>query len=136
VILQSPGGSAEGAESVVKLLRDRFTDVRFIVPIAAKSAATMLALSGNAVVMDTTSELGPTDPQRVFRRTAGAMAEIVVSPVMAIKEMWDRIVLESAEPILMPKPRGSPVTSGNTPSSALTLERSQSTTPLSSVSRW
>lgn len=91
VILHSPGGTAEGAEGIVNLLRPRFSDIRFIVPIAAKSAATMLALAGHSVVMDDTSELGPIDPQRVFRRVVGAMSEVVVSPVMAIKEMWERI---------------------------------------------
>lgn len=91
VILHSPGGTAEGAEGIVNLLRPRFSDIRFVVPIAAKSAATMLALAGHSVVMDDTSELGPIDPQRVFRRVVGGMSEVVVSPVMAIKEMWERI---------------------------------------------
>ena len=52
VLLHSPGGLAEAAESIVQLLRARFSDVRFIVPSMAKSAATMLALSGNVLVMD------------------------------------------------------------------------------------
>jgi hypothetical protein len=103
VFLHSPGGTAEGAESIVKLLRGKFTDIRFIVPIAAKSAATMLALSGNAIVMDDTSELGPTDPQRQFRRTIGGMSEVVVSPVMAIKETWERIAEESSDPAKLAK---------------------------------
>lgn len=72
VLIHSPGGFAEAAESVVDLLRSRFTSVRFIVPIAAKSAATMLVMSGNEIVMDDTSELGPIDPQ--FLVGAGGMA--------------------------------------------------------------
>lgn len=63
VLLHSPGGFAEAAESVVDLLRPRFSTVRFIIPIAAKSAATMLAMSGNEIAMDDLSELGPIDPQ-------------------------------------------------------------------------
>lgn len=65
VLLHSPGGFAEAAESVVDLLRSRFSSVHFIVPIAAKSAATMLALSGEKIAMDDISELGPIDPQMV-----------------------------------------------------------------------
>lgn len=72
VLIHSPGGFAEAAESVVDLLRARFTSIRFIVPVAAKSAATMLAMSGNEIVMDDLSELGPIDPQ--FLVGGGGMA--------------------------------------------------------------
>lgn len=86
VILHSPGGTAEGAETIVKLLRSRFDPVRFVVPIAAKSAATMLALSGNAVVGDVTSELGPIDPQfRMSRPDRGTFA----APALAIKKQFE-----------------------------------------------
>ena len=43
LILHSPGGSAEAAESVVKVLRTQFKNVRVLVPVMAKSAATMIA---------------------------------------------------------------------------------------------
>lgn len=63
VFLHSPGGSAEATESIVKMLRSKFKDVRFIITGAAKSAATMMALSGNSVLMDKAGEFGPIDPQ-------------------------------------------------------------------------
>jgi len=63
VLVHSPGGSVEATESLVALLRANFDDVRFFVPNMAKSAATMLALSGNQLLMDDRSELGPIDPQ-------------------------------------------------------------------------
>jgi len=63
VILHSPGGSAEATESIVCMLREHFDNIRFIVPNMAKSAATMLALSGDEILMDDRSELGPIDPQ-------------------------------------------------------------------------
>ncbi|MCK4463506.1 MAG: hypothetical protein KAU58_04250 [Candidatus Omnitrophica bacterium] len=62
-ILHSPGGFAESVEMMVKLLRSRFKKVRFIIPHTAKSAATMLALSGNEILMSPSAELGPIDPQ-------------------------------------------------------------------------
>ncbi|PKN91116.1 MAG: serine protease [Chloroflexi bacterium HGW-Chloroflexi-6] len=61
--LHSPGGSAEATESIVAMLRAKFTDVRFIITGTAKSAATMLAMSGNSILMSSAGELGPTDPQ-------------------------------------------------------------------------
>lgn len=71
VFLFSPGGLAEAAESIVEILRSRFEHVRFIIPMAAKSAATMIALSGNEILMDESGELGPTDPQMIVRRPEG-----------------------------------------------------------------
>lgn len=62
-ILHSPGGFAESAEMIVKLLRPKFKTIRFIIPHSAKSAATMLALSGSEILMAPSAELGPIDPQ-------------------------------------------------------------------------
>lgn len=82
IFLHSPGGSAEATESIVKILRSKFKKVRFIITGAAKSAATMLALSGNSILMDKSAELGPIDPQV---RVRGHF-----SPAGSIKEQFDR----------------------------------------------
>lgn len=66
VILHSPGGSPEATESLVKLLRSRFQNVRFLIPNIAKSAATMFSMSGNEIILGQDAELGPTDPQMVI----------------------------------------------------------------------
>jgi hypothetical protein len=71
VLLHSPGGSADAVQSIVDIIRSKFSDVSFIIPNVAKSAATMLALSGNELIMDEMSELGPTDPQFVIPRRDG-----------------------------------------------------------------
>lgn len=63
VLLHSPGGSPSATESIVHLLRLRFSPIRFLVPHTAKSAATMLALSGNEIFLGEGAELGPIDPQ-------------------------------------------------------------------------
>lgn len=85
VLLHSPGGLAEATESIVKLLRARFNHIRFIIPNAAKSAATMLALSGNELLLDERSELGPIDPQfRIVRD-----GQVVQAPAQAIKDQFD-----------------------------------------------
>jgi ClpP class serine protease len=51
LILHSPGGSPEAAESVVHYLRSEFKNIRVIVPHLAMSAATMIACAANRVVM-------------------------------------------------------------------------------------
>lgn len=63
IFIHSPGGSAEATEFLVSLLRENFDHIRFIVPNMAKSAATMMVLSGDEILMDDKSELGPIDPQ-------------------------------------------------------------------------
>lgn len=86
VFLHSPGGSAEATESIVKMLRSKFTNIRFIITGAAKSAATMLALSGDSILMDKSAELGPIDPQvRVRNR---------FSPAGSIIEQFDQAARE------------------------------------------
>lgn len=86
VLVHSPGGSPEACESIVRLLRRRFSHVRFIIPGIAKSAATMLALSGNELLMDPNSELGPIDPQIVRQTGRG----IVVSPAQSIIDQFEQ----------------------------------------------
>ena len=66
VLLHSPGGSPTATESIVHLLRARFDPIRFLIPHTSKSAATMLALSGNEVLLGEAAELGPIDPQLQF----------------------------------------------------------------------
>ncbi len=85
VLIHSPGGSPEAAESIVKLLRQRFDPIRFIVPVVAKSAATMLALSGNEILMPASAELGPIDPQ--FRLSDGA-GGVVLTPAQVLIDQF------------------------------------------------
>ena len=63
VFLISNGGSAESTERIVTLLRDRFKRIRFLIPANAYSAATLMCLSGDQIVMDEIGTLGPIDPQ-------------------------------------------------------------------------
>lgn len=63
LILHSPGGSVEAAESIVAYLRARFSHIRVFVPHLAMSAATMIACAADEVILGKHSFLGPTDPQ-------------------------------------------------------------------------
>ena len=63
VLLHSPGGSPEATERIVGLLRKRFKSVAFVVPHSAYSAGTMLALSGDEIILHSSATLGPIDPQ-------------------------------------------------------------------------
>lgn len=62
-IIHSPGGSADDAYRIIKILKSNFHTVNIIVPLFAKSAATLLALGGDRIVLDNFAELGPLDVQ-------------------------------------------------------------------------
>ena len=63
IILQTVGGVVEVAERMVTVIRHHYDDVTFIIPDIALSAGTVFAMSGDAIVMDYISCLGPIDPQ-------------------------------------------------------------------------
>jgi hypothetical protein len=63
VFLTSNGGSPEAAERIVRLLRARFHNIRYIVAGNAFSAATMICFSGDSILMSLEGTLGPIDPQ-------------------------------------------------------------------------
>ena len=62
LFLHSPGGDGEAAEQICAYLRTQFKHVRAVVPTYAMSAATMMALSADEVLMGAHSQLGPDRP--------------------------------------------------------------------------
>ncbi len=63
LILETPGGSGEVAEDIIKRLRSRYQHVAVIVPGYAKSAGTIMAMAADDILMGPTSALGPIDAQ-------------------------------------------------------------------------
>jgi len=67
VLLHSPGGDGTIVEKIVEMCRAHLSGqnrkLRVIVPNIAKSAATVLALGADEILMGYISELGPIDPQ-------------------------------------------------------------------------
>ena len=63
VILTTLGGSAEIVERYVNILRYHYSEINFIVPDYAYSAGTIFCMSGDRILMDYISVLGPIDPQ-------------------------------------------------------------------------
>jgi len=75
LLLQSPGGYGEVAEKLVQMCRSRCDHFRVIVPNSAKSAATMIALGADVVLMGDPSELGPIDPQ--YEVAIGGVSQMI-----------------------------------------------------------
>jgi len=63
IILTTTGGSATAVERYVNILRYHYKEVNFIVPDYAYSAGTIFCMSGDNILMDYLSILGPIDPQ-------------------------------------------------------------------------
>ena len=93
-IIHSPGGSAEAAESIVEYLRQRFDHIRVFVPVAAMSAATMMALAADELVMGQHSQLGPIDPQFIISTPEGSRS----APAKAILNQFELAKRECRAP--------------------------------------
>lgn len=70
LLVQSGGGVGTVAEKIVEMIRHYCKNqFRVIVPNLAKSAATMIALGADKIVMGVTSELGPIDAQVLINQS-------------------------------------------------------------------
>jgi hypothetical protein len=87
VLVYSPGGLPDATDSLVQILRSKFDHTRFIVPNMAKSAATMMVLSGDELLMEHNAELGPIDPQFQFVKADGTP---VNAPAQAIIDQFEK----------------------------------------------
>lgn len=63
VVLDTLGGLVEVVERMVDVIRHHYDEVIFIIPDRAMSAGTVFAMSGDTILMDHFSRLGPIDPQ-------------------------------------------------------------------------
>lgn len=79
IVLETRGGLVEAVEGIVKLVRKKYERVGMIVPGCAKGAGTVLAMSGDDILMGLASSLGPIDGQVQLasgrRLSAGALLE-------------------------------------------------------------
>lgn len=91
LILHTPGGSADAAETIVRYLWSKFKDITTLIPTYAMSAGTMIALASDRLIMGRQSQLGPTDPQffiggipysahSIVKQFDEARADIIASP--------------------------------------------------------
>lgn len=76
VLIISNGGDPITALRIMGLLRERFDNVAVLLPYVAYSAATILSLGADEIVMHQYSNLGPVDPQMtISHRDANGKTE-------------------------------------------------------------
>ncbi len=66
ILIVSNGGDPTVAWRITSMLRERFEKISVLVPYAAYSAATLLALGADEILMHPFSNLGPVDPQLTY----------------------------------------------------------------------
>lgn len=77
LLLVSNGGDPTVAWRIVSLIRERVEEFSVIVPQAAFSAATLIALGADEIVMHPNGNLGPTDVQIQGRKRGGTPTDTV-----------------------------------------------------------
>jgi hypothetical protein len=109
LLLHTPGGVTNAAETIGEYLHSKFFDIEVVVPVFAMSAGTMISLSSNRIIMGRQSQLGPIDPQlpiggkfvsaraivEQFNRAKGEVAED-----LKLAHVWAPI-LQSLGPALL-----------------------------------
>lgn len=68
ILIVSNGGDPTVSWRIISLLRERFNEVGVLLPYAAYSAATLLSLGADEILMHPFSNLGPVDPQLSYRK--------------------------------------------------------------------
>jgi ClpP class serine protease len=68
LVLHTPGGVTNAAETIVAYLQSKFHDIEVIIPTYAMSAGTMISLASQRLIMGRQSQLGPIDPQMPLAR--------------------------------------------------------------------
>lgn len=89
VILDTPGGVVEVVERMAVTLRFLYPEVKYLVPDRAMSAGTVWVMSGDAILMDYYSCLGPIDPQ--VERDGRLV------PALSYLEQFNRLIKRSEE---------------------------------------
>ena len=96
LFLHSYGGAVDTPYKVVMLIREFCDEFAVIVPFVAKSAASMLVLGADEVVMGPISELGPIDPL-----VKHPVYKDILVPVQAVWHCLDylqRSIINSPDP--------------------------------------
>ena len=87
LFLYSVGGLTDVPWRIVTMIREFGNEVAVLIPYKALSAATMIALGADEIVMGRKGELGPIDPQLSIQRSGeggtAAQEQVAVEDIMS-----------------------------------------------------
>lgn len=117
LMIAAPGGDGETAIRMVRSIQARCTELTMIVPDLAKSAATLLCLGADKILMGPAGDLGPVDSQFLLDGKQGFIgAKEIVSAVekaeAAVKSAPDTVglyaaLLESVDMLIVEQARSA-----------------------------
>ncbi|PVX26754.1 MAG: hypothetical protein CW716_05370 [Candidatus Bathyarchaeum sp.] len=95
LLVSSPGGLVQSSYKVARALRKTFKEIIVFVPHIAASGGTLLALTGNKIVMGMMSQLSPLDPQAKIEDGV-VSANSIVDAHQFVTRLFDDISVEDA----------------------------------------
>ena len=104
LVINSPGGDGLAAERIINICRSYSNTGEFwtIIPGKAKSAATMICFGSSKIIMGSTSELGPIDPQLTITGGGARKRFSAYNIIKSYENLFTRAVKEKGnlEPYL------------------------------------
>lgn len=82
-LIESMGGDALASWRIISLLRSKVKKINILIPGSAFSAATILALGGDSIVLGKYGCLGPIDPQITMNKKDGTQENFAYEDVVA-----------------------------------------------------
>lgn len=95
LLIVSNGGDPTVAWRVVSMIRERVSSFDVLVPQSAFSAATMIALGANQIVMHPNGNLGPIDSQIVMQKSAFGGKRFGSEDLNAVLELARKVICEN-----------------------------------------
>jgi len=99
-MIHSRGGSPTAADKIIQTCRSYSTSFRVIVPKTAMSAATLVAMGSDSVLMSESSELGPIDPQMIYV----TQTEKIIRPASAFVNAYLDLINAAQDAMLGKRP--------------------------------
>ncbi len=99
IVLVTPGGSGQQVAKFVDRLRPRFDKVSFILPNMAMSAGTIFAMSGDEIIMDPRSYIGPIDPQIPNKDGNFMPAQAILTLIDEIQKRGETLIKSGMNPL-------------------------------------
>lgn len=96
IILHSSGGDINIAYQIIDILRNHCEDMTVVVPIYAKSAATLFIFGSDKIIMGELAEVGPLDAQIIEREKGGRKYTSALNPFKTLEEL-QRFSLETLD---------------------------------------
>jgi hypothetical protein len=96
LLLNSPGGSIQSSYKIASALTTNFKDITVYIPHIAASGATLIALTGNKIVMGMMSQLSPLDPLFEGEDGRAISTKILLEANKALTSFFEVTSLEDA----------------------------------------